>query len=83
VTNIKQRVPQQLGEARTRQYVDVVNLQQFAMRLVQAHENVVGLTSDVEYPNRTWLKKALPIRHPTGVAKEPPPTSSTPPSVSP
>lgn len=57
--NIKQRLHQQLGEARVRRYVDVVNFHEFAIRLVQAHGNVVGLTNDLEYPNRTWLKKSL------------------------
>ncbi len=57
--NIKQRLHQQLGEARVRRHVDVVNFHEFAIRLVQAHGNVVGLNPDVEYPNRTWMKKAL------------------------
>jgi DNA helicase-2/ATP-dependent DNA helicase PcrA len=57
--NIQQRLHQQLGEARARRCVDVVNFHEFAIRLVQAHGNVVGLTADVEYPNRTWMKKAL------------------------
>jgi len=57
--NLKQRVQQQLGEARARQCVDVVNFHEFAMRLVQAHGNLVGLAAEVEYPNRTWMKKAL------------------------
>jgi DNA helicase-2/ATP-dependent DNA helicase PcrA len=37
----------------------VVNFHEFAMRLVRAHGNVVGLAAEVEYPNRTWIKKAL------------------------
>lgn len=57
--NIKQRLQQQLGEARARRSVDVVNLHEFAVRLVQAHGNLVGITAEVEYPNRTWMKKAL------------------------
>jgi len=57
--NIKQRLHQQLGEARARRYVDVVNFHEFAIRLVQAHGNLVGLTADVEYPNHSWMKKAL------------------------
>ena len=57
--NIKQRLQEQLGEARARRWVDVVNFHEFAIRLVQAHGNLTGLTADVEYPNRTWMKKAL------------------------
>ena len=57
--NIKQRLHQQLGEARARRSVDVVNLHEFAVRLVQAHGNLVGITEEFEYPNRTWMKKAL------------------------
>lgn len=57
--NIKERLHQQLGEARARRYVDVVNFHEFAIRLVQAHGNLLGIASDVEYPNRTWMKKAM------------------------
>jgi DNA helicase-2/ATP-dependent DNA helicase PcrA len=60
--NIKQRLNQQLGAARARRTIDVVNFHEFAMRLVQAHGNLVGLSDDVAYPNRTWMKKAL-ARH--------------------
>lgn len=57
--NIKQRLQQQLGEARSRRWVDVLNFHEFAIRLVQAHGNLIGLTADVEYPNRNWMKKTL------------------------
>lgn len=60
--NIKQRLHQQLGEARARRFVDVMNFHEFAIRLVQAHGNLVGLTHEAEYPNRSWMKKAL-ARH--------------------
>lgn len=60
--NIKQRLQQQLGEARAGHTVDVLNFHEFAIRLVQAHGNIVGLNPDVEYPNRTWMTKAL-ARH--------------------
>jgi DNA helicase-2/ATP-dependent DNA helicase PcrA len=57
--NIRQRLNTQLGESRVRRTVDVVNFHEFAVRLVQAHGNVVGLTGEIAYPNKTWMKKAL------------------------
>jgi DNA helicase-2/ATP-dependent DNA helicase PcrA len=57
--NIRQRLAEQLGDVRTRQTVDVVNFHEFAMRVVQAHGNLVGLPRDLSYPNRSWLKKTL------------------------
>jgi DNA helicase II / ATP-dependent DNA helicase PcrA len=68
--NIKQRLHQQLGEARARRCVDVVNFHEFAIRLVQAHGNLVGQTGEVEYPNRIWMKRALAGRTPNWRAQK-------------
>lgn len=57
--NIRARLDTQLGESRARRTIDVVNFHEFAIRLVQAHGNVVGLSGEVTYPNKTWMKKAL------------------------
>lgn len=57
--NIRARLDTQLGESRARRTIDVVNFHEFAIRLVHAHGNVVGLSDGVTYPNKTWMTKAL------------------------
>jgi len=60
--NLRERLRQQLGEARMRTSVSTMNFHEFAARVVEAHAPVIGLERGYSGPNPAWLRRALAAR---------------------
>lgn len=57
--NLRERLRQQLGEARMRASVTTMNFHELAARIVEAHAPVIDLERGYLGPNPSWLRRAI------------------------
>lgn len=57
--NLRDRLRQQLGEAKMRTSVSTMNFHELAARIVEAHGPVIGLERGYAGPNPAWLRRAI------------------------
>lgn len=60
--NLRERLRQQLGEARMRTSVSTMNFHELAARIVEAHAPVIDLERGYTGPNPSWLRRAIAAR---------------------
>lgn len=57
--NLGSRLRQQLGEARVRSSVSIMNFHELGARIVEAHFKSIGLKPGFAFPNASWSRKAI------------------------
>lgn len=60
--NLRERLRQQLGEARMRASVSTMNFHELAARVVEAHAPTIDLERGYTGPNPSWLRRAIATR---------------------
>ena len=59
--NLRNRLTQQLGAARLRNKVSVMNFHELSARLVEAHHRAIGVPADFTFPRPAWQRRALAV----------------------
>lgn len=57
--NLRTRLAQQLGAARLRSSVSVMNFHELSARLVEAHHRAVGIEPGFSFPRPAWQRRTL------------------------
>lgn len=57
--NLRTRLTQQLGAARLRSSVSVMNFHELSARLVEAHHRALGIEPGFSFPRPAWQRRAL------------------------